>query len=102
PSPAPAPTPTPIRAAPTRPAQAWPTTMVRGEECVDIREIAARFGLKVVWTKPALELVLKNGNDVRFTFELGQRDFYFDGLRIFLGERPQFEKDTLWLAKLDL
>ncbi len=92
----------PVRAAPTRPAQLWPTTQFRGDDYVDIRDVAERFGLKATWTKPAQTLVLKNGADVRFTFDLGQRDFYFDGLRIFLGERPQFEKDTLWLAKLDV
>lgn len=98
----PATTPAPVRAAPTRPAQAWPTSKIRGDDCVDINDVAARFGLKVEWNKPAQTVVLKSGKDVRFTFELGQRDFYYDGLRIFLGERPALEKDTLWLAKLDV
>ncbi|HET7537972.1 MAG TPA: N-acetylmuramoyl-L-alanine amidase [Candidatus Didemnitutus sp.] len=101
-SPAAPATPAPVRAAPTRPAPVWPTTQFRGADYVDIRDVAARFGLKTVWTRPAQTVVLKNGNEVRFTFDLGQRDFYFDSLRIFLGERPQFEKDTLWLAKLDV
>ncbi len=96
------PSPASVRAAPTRPTQVWPTTRIRGDEYVDIADVAARFGLKGSWNKPAQTYVLKNGNDVRFTFELGQRDFYFDGLRTFLGERPTFEKDTLWLAKLDV
>lgn len=104
PLPATTPPPAPVRAAPTRPEgpKLWPTTALRGGEFIDIRDIAKRFGLKAEWvrSKPAMTMGDKKG--VRFTFEEKQRDFYFDGLRIFLGEAPIQEKDTLWLSKLDV
>ncbi|MBI2517162.1 MAG: N-acetylmuramoyl-L-alanine amidase [Opitutae bacterium] len=96
----------PLRAPPTRPAaapaQLWPVTRLRGTDCVSVRDIAERFGLKAAWSRPELAMTLSDKSGVRFTFETRQRDFYFDGLRIFLGEPPLLEKDTLWLTKLDV
>jgi hypothetical protein len=83
---APAP-PAPVRVAPTRPAESklWPVTSLHGADYIDVREIARRFGLKAVWTKSDLVMALEDKSGRRLLFEAKQRDFYFDGLRIFLG-----------------
>jgi len=99
-----APPPAPVRAAPTRPEgpKLWPTTSLRGAEYIDVREIAQRFGLKANWVKSEPVMTLSDKKSVRFTFEEKQRDFHFDGLRIFLGKNVIREKDSLWLSKLDV
>ena len=99
-----APAPLPVRVAPTRPdgPKLWPTTSFRGADFIDVRDIAKRFGLKADWVKGKPAMTISDKNGVRFTFEEKQHDFYFDGLRIFLGEAPVQEKDTLWLTKLDV
>lgn len=92
------------RSVPSRPAAPllWPTTRLRGVDCVDVRDIAKRFDLKSTWSKSEQEITLSDGRGVRCIFENGQYDFYFDGLRVFLGERVVFEKGTLWVTKLDV
>ena len=99
-----APPPVPVRAAPTRPAESrlWPVTSLHGADYVEVREIARRFGLKAVWSKPELAMALEDKSGRRFLFETKQRDFYFDGLRIFLGEPVLRANDRLWISKLDV
>ncbi len=92
----------PIRAAPTRPIQLWPFARLRGTDYVSVRDLAERFGLKPAWTKPNQVMTLNEPHGVRFTFENSQRDFHFDGLRIFLGEPVLIHKDSLWVSKLDV
>ncbi len=96
--------PAPVRAAPTRPPEAklWPVTSLHGADYIDVREVAKRFGLKASWSKRGPVMTLSDKSGIRFSFEEKQRDFYFDGLRIFLGEAAVQEKDTLWLSKLDV
>lgn len=103
--PAPAPAriePAPVRAAPTRPIQLWPFTRLHGTDYVSVRDLAGRFGLKPAWTKPNQAMALGEAHGVRFTFENSQRDFYFDGLRVFLGEPVLIHQDSLWVSKLDV
>lgn len=105
PVPAPAnPPPAPVRAAPTRPEgpKLWPVTSLRGADYIDVREIARRFGLKAEWAKNGPVMTLGDKKGIRFSFEERQRDFYFDGLRVLLGEAAVQEKNTLWLSKLDV
>ena len=71
----------PIRVAPTRPAQLWPFTSLRNTDYISVRDVAARFNLKVAWSKPEAAMTLGDAQGVRFTFEAGQHDFRFDGLR---------------------
>jgi N-acetylmuramoyl-L-alanine amidase len=97
-----APPPAPVREAPARPAVLWPVTKIQGADYVDVQAIAKAFGLKAAWTKPALTLGLSDARGARFVFEAGQKDFYFDKLRIFLGVPALRQKDTLWLSKLDV
>ncbi len=92
----------PVAAARTAPRGLWPFTEIRGTDYVDARDLAARFGLKAAWTKPEVTLTLSDKTGVRFTFEAHQRDFYFDGLRIFLGRPALADQGVLWLSKLDV
>ncbi len=96
--------PQPVRAAPTRPTAPvlWPTSRLRSFDCVNLRDFAAHYDLTATWSKPLLTMTLRDAHGVRFTFETNQRDFYFDGLRVFLGEPVIMERDSLWVSKLDL
>lgn len=93
-----------LRAAPSRPPvpQLWPVTRLHGADWVDVRDIAKRFELKTVWSKPELAMTLNDVRGVRCSFENGQDNFYFDGLRVSLGERVLLEKKTLFVTKLDV
>lgn len=93
----------PVRAAPSRPpAKLWAFERLRGTDYVSLREVAGRFGLKLAWKKPGLAQTLGDSRGVRFDFEGNQRDFFFDGARIFLGAPVLLEKNALWISKLDL
>ena len=100
-APAKAEPPAPVRVAPTRPAQLWPVTRLRGADYVSVRDLAERFGLKPAWARSERAMTLGDGR-VRFTFESNQRDFYFDGLRVFLGVPVLAGKDSLWLSLPDV
>ena len=92
----------PVRAAPTRPLKLWSFIRLRGTEYVPLREVAEHFGLKLAWTKSIFSQTLSDAHGVRMNFEGNQRDFFFDGSRIFLGAPVLFEKDALWVSKLDV
>jgi N-acetylmuramoyl-L-alanine amidase len=94
----------PVRAAPTRPAAPilWKTVKLRGVEYVDLRDLAKAFSLKAAWIKNETDLTLSEGKTVRFVFEGNQKDFYLDGLRIFLGVPALKHKDSLWISQLDV
>ena len=96
--------PAPVRVAPTRPVESrlWPLTRLHGADYIDVREIARRFGLKAVWTKSDVAMALEDKSGRRLLFEAKQRDFYFDGLRIFLGEPVLRNDDSLWITKIDV
>ncbi len=100
---APAP-PEPVRAAPTRPAASilWATTKLRNSEYVSVRDLAKNFGLKLAWAKGETVMTLSDARGVRFTFEGNQKDFHFDGLRVFLGAPAVLHKDSLWVSQLDV
>jgi N-acetylmuramoyl-L-alanine amidase len=67
-----------------------------------VRDVAKRFDLKAAWSKGGTTMTLSDARGVRFTFESNQRDFYFDGLRVFLGEPVLIHKDSLWVSLLDV
>jgi N-acetylmuramoyl-L-alanine amidase len=96
--------PAPVRAAPTRPAPPvlWPTTRLRSGEYVNVRDVAQRFDLKAAWSKPEVAMTLSDARGVRFTCESNQRDFFFDGLRVFLGAPVLIHKNSLWISLLDV
>lgn len=101
--PPPAP-PAPMRVPPTRPEPAvlWKSTKLREVDYVDLHEVARNFGLKAAWVKGDTGMTLSEGKTVRCLFETRQKDFYFDGLRIFLGAPALAHKATLWVSKLDV
>jgi N-acetylmuramoyl-L-alanine amidase len=98
------------RSAPTRPTDAptrpgpvlWPTTKIKGVEHVNLRDFAKQLDLKLAWTKPAAALTLSDARGVRLTFEANEKDFYFDGLRIFLGAPALLHKGQMWVSRLDV
>lgn len=103
--------PPPSRPAPlpgARPGQTpaasilWATTKLRNIEHVSVRDLAKNFGLKAAWTKGNTAMTLSDARGVRFTFEGNQKDFYFDGLRVFLGAPAVLHKDSLWVSRLDV
>jgi len=96
--------PAPVRAAPTRPAapELWAVTRLRNVDYVSVRDIAQRFGLKPAWTKAEQRLTLSDARGVRFAFESNQNDFYFDGIRVFLGRPVLLHKDSVWVSLLDV
>ncbi len=97
--------PAPAPAAP-RPAQAapilWATTKLRNIDYVSVRDLAKNLGLKAVWTKADTVMTLSDTRGARFTFEGNQKDFYHDGLRVFLGTPAVLHKDSLWVSQLDV
>jgi N-acetylmuramoyl-L-alanine amidase len=96
--------PEPVRAVPTRPAASilWATTKLRNMEYVSVRDLAKNFGLKPAWAKGDTVMTLSDARGVRFTFEGNQKDFRFDGLRIFLGVPAVLHQDSLWVSQLDV
>ena len=92
----------PVHAMPVRPAPLWPFIRLRNTDYVSLRDVAAQFGLKAAWAKPETSLTLSDAHGVRFTFDGSQRDFRFDGLRVFLGAPAVLHKDSLWISKLDV
>lgn len=96
--------PAPVRAAPTRPAPPvlWPTTRLANADYIDARDIAERYGLKITHAKGGRTLQLVDGANTRLVLEDHNRDFYFDGLRIFLGLPALGAKGTLWVSKIDV
>lgn len=94
--------PAPIRAAPTRPGKLWAFTRLHGIDYVSLREVAEHYGLKLAWKKTGVTQTLSDSRGPRLEFENNQRDYYFDGLRIFMGEPAVLDRDALWVSKLDL
>ena len=94
--------PAPVRMAPTRPSKLWSFVRMRGTDYVSLRDVAERFDLKLSWAKSAFTQTLSDARKVRLNFEDNQRDFFFDGIRIFLADPVLLEKETLWVSKIDL
>ncbi|MBI3884926.1 MAG: N-acetylmuramoyl-L-alanine amidase [Opitutae bacterium] len=94
----------PARVSPTRPAAPllWPTARFADADYVDAREIAERYGLKIAREKGGQVLRFTEGAKVRLVLEDHNRDFYFDGLRVFLGRPALGARGTLWVSKLDV
>jgi len=103
-TPSPVTPPPAVRTSPTRPATSvlWATTRLRNADYVSVRDLARNFGLKVSWTKAETAMTLSDARGVRCTFERNQKDYYFDGLRVFLGVPAISHQDSLWVSKLDV
>lgn len=92
----------PARAAPARPAHLWPFTKIDGVEWVKLDDVAAHYRLKSAWSKPGVEMTLADARGVRFRFEANQRDFYLDGVRVFLGRPVLLHRAGLLITRLDV
>jgi N-acetylmuramoyl-L-alanine amidase len=80
----------------------WSTIRLHNLDYVSAREIAKRFEFRAAWSKPDLAMTFSDARGVRFVFENNQKDFYLDGLRIFLGAPAVLHKDSLWVSLLDV
>lgn len=94
----------PVRAAPTRPAPSilWAKKKLRNVDYVSARDLAKNYGLRAAWAKGGTVMTLSDARGVRFKFEGNQKDFYFDGLRVFLGAPAVLHRDSLWISQLDV
>ena len=94
----------PVRAAPTRPPVQvlWPASRLYGTDYIDVRDIAGRYGLRVTRAKEGRLARLADASGVRLEFEDRNRDFHFDGTRVFLGAPIVSDRGSLWVSKLDV
>ncbi len=90
------------RPAPARPAHLWPFSKIDGVEWVKLDDVATHFRLKTAWSKAGVETTLSDARGVRFRFEANQRDFYLDGVRVFLGRPALLHRAELWVTRLDV
>ncbi|HTX66496.1 MAG TPA: N-acetylmuramoyl-L-alanine amidase [Opitutaceae bacterium] len=106
PAPAPAPrAPAPIVAVPPPPPppRLWPFRHIFGADYVDVAAIAERYGLKPAWVTSGRTLELREaGGRGRMKFEDRNRDFFFDGIRVFMGEPTVDYQGSLWVSKIDV
>lgn len=104
PEPATAQTDAPVRATPTRPpaVQAWETAKIRGSDFVDLLQFASKFGCRAQWDTPGRKLTLITRENARLVFQADDRDFYLDGVRVFLSERVTAQRNSLWVARVDV
>ncbi|HUL55124.1 MAG TPA: N-acetylmuramoyl-L-alanine amidase [Opitutaceae bacterium] len=81
----------------------WPFTRLYNVDYVDVRAIAERYGLKAAWVTSGRVMQLSDERGrVRLKFEDRSRDFYLDGVRVFMGETTVFHKASLYVSKVDV
>ena len=81
----------------------WPFKRLYNVDYVDVRAIAERYGLKAAWVASGRIMQLVDGQGrVRLKFEDRNRDFYLDGVRVFLGGNTIFNKGSLCVSKIDV
>ncbi len=85
------------------PTRLWPFKRIFNADYVDVRDIARRYGLRAVWATSgrAMNLVDARGR-VRLRFVDRDRDFLFDGVRIFMGDTTVFSRDSLCVGRIDV
>ncbi|MDD2764295.1 MAG: N-acetylmuramoyl-L-alanine amidase [Opitutaceae bacterium] len=99
--PVPSPSAPPPAAVPV--SRLWPSKRLYNTDYVDVQAIAERYGLKPVWVTSGRILQLVDGRGrVRLKFEDRDRDFYCDGLRVFMGEPVVIDKGRLHVGKIDV
>ena len=77
----------------TAPSRLWPFKRLYNVDYVDVQDIAGRYGLKATWVTSGrvMQLVDEHGH-ARLKFEDRKRDFYLEGVRVFMGEATVFNK----------
>jgi len=102
-APAPMPPPDPVSARVEAPPRLWPFKHIFGADYVDVAAIAGRYDLKPAWVTSGRTLQLTDAQGrVRLKFEDRNRDFYLDGVRIFMGEPTVGYQGGLWVSKIDV
>jgi N-acetylmuramoyl-L-alanine amidase len=81
----------------------WPFKHLYNVDYIDVQDIAGRYGLKAAWVTSGrvMQLVDEHGH-ARLKFEDRNRDFYLDGVRVFMGETTIFNKGSLYVSKIDV
>ena len=110
PAPAPiAPAPPALRAVavvappPAPVSRLWPFKHIYNADFVDVRAIAERYDLKASWVASGRIMQLADAHGrVRLRFENRDRDFYCDGIRVFMGETTVFNQGSLYVSKIDV
>jgi N-acetylmuramoyl-L-alanine amidase len=93
--------------APPRPAAApsrlWPFQRLDNVDYIDVRDIAARYGLKAAWITSGRVMGLTDARGrVRLKFESRDRDCLLDGVRVFMGEAAVLSHGSLYASKIDV
>ena len=92
---------TPLPAA--APSRLWPFKRLYNVDYVDVQDIAGHYGLKATWVTSGRVMQLDDEHGrVRLKFEDRNRDFYLDGVRVFMGEATVFNKGSLLVSKIDV
>ena len=101
----------PLAAAPTvtfapppaPPARLWPFKHLFNTDYVDVAAIAERYGLTTAWVTSGRTMQLADARGrVRLKFEDRNRDFFLDGVRVFMGDATVFYKGSLYVSKIDV
>jgi len=81
----------------------WPFKRLYNVDYVDVQDIARHYGLKTAWVTSGrvIQLVDAHGQ-ARLKFENQKRDFYLDGVRVFMGEITVFNRGSLHVSKIDV
>ena len=91
------------RTLPARPvvkaAPGGPNATPHGKP-VNVTDVAARLGLNVHWTHPALRVELSDGGR-RLILETGRREALINGLRVFLGHPVTASRGQLYVSAID-
>jgi len=103
PAAAPVATPPPSLPPPPAPSRLWPFRRLYHIDYVDVREIARHYGLRAAWATRGQSMhLLDAGGRVRLRFTDRDRDFFLDGVRVFMGEPAVADRDSLWVSRIDV
>ena len=91
-------------AAPSAPvSRLWQFKRLYDVDYVDVRAIAERFDLKASWVVSGRIMQLADARGrVRLRFEVRDRDFLIDGIRVFMGETTVFSQGSLFVGRADV
>ena len=81
----------------------WPFKRLYEVDYVDVQAIADRFRLKASWVTSGRVMQLADASGrVRLRFENRDRSFYFEGIRVFMGETTVSSQGSLYVSRIDV
>ena len=90
-------------ARPAPPSRLWPFIRLYNADYVDVRAVGERYGLKDSWVVRGRIMQLTDaGGRVRLRFEDRNRDFEFEGIRVFMGSSTAVSLGSLYVSKIDV